>query len=67
MFLWCQIDRLLQFSRSLEFRPNSYPYTQDYLNTLLFETQEKVNEFSKNFKFYWRSNVNDFTGLIYSY
>ena len=37
MFLWYQTDRLLQFPRSLKFKTNSSPYTQDYSNT-----QEKV-------------------------
>ena len=36
-FLWISN---LQLHRSLEFEPNWTPYTYDYPNTLLFETQE---------------------------
>ena len=33
--------RLLQFLRSLKFKPNSFPCTHNYSNTQLFETQKK--------------------------
>ena len=59
MFLWYQIDLSLQFPRSLKFKPNSSPYTHDYPNTLLFETQGKV--FEKNLNF-----VVDQTQMIFS-
>ena len=32
MFLWYPIERLLQYPRSLKFKPNSSPYTHDYPN-----------------------------------
>ena len=38
MFLWHRINRLLQFTLSLKFKPNSSHYTHEYSNILLFDT-----------------------------
>ena len=47
MFLSYRIDCLLQFPKSLNFKPNSSHYTHDYRNTLLFETK-KIHNLKKH-------------------
>ena len=36
----CTYDRLLQLTRWLKLKPNSFPYIRDSPKTLLFETEE---------------------------
>ena len=56
----------LKFPQPLKFKPNSFRYTLDYPNNLLFETQEDFS--SRILKYFCcRSNLNVFSRLIYPY
>ena len=60
MFLWYQINRLLQFSLSLKFKPNSSPYTPNYPQPCFLRLKRRLTaqEFFRNSKYCCRSNVN---------
>ena len=53
MFFIYRMNRLLQFPRSLKFKPSSSPYTNDFPSNLLFEAQGKVFSSQTSEKFYF--------------